>query len=171
MAHCEAWIGKFTNLLTNLATGELAELQEYVRTSSAALTQHGTSDSQQVRPALACQTIYISNKTSMCFGTDHNRSSQGMLAGSCVFPATYQMLLWAIPEENWASWICLGAKSRSQSIWPAQKCWRECPMLGPIPQGGLWDISIVGLHNLQHAIASIVRSASHTGIGPTCFEE
>ncbi|KAK9909936.1 hypothetical protein WJX75_009720 [Coccomyxa subellipsoidea] len=51
VAHCEAWIGKFTNLLTNLATGELAELQEYVRASSAALTQHGTSDSQQASSA------------------------------------------------------------------------------------------------------------------------
>lgn len=73
VAHCEAWIAKFTNLLTNLATRELAELQEYVRVSSAALTQHGTSDSQQVCPALACQTIYINKKN---INVIWNRSQQ-----------------------------------------------------------------------------------------------
>lgn len=39
MAHCEAWISKFTTLLSNLAMRELGELQTYVQSSSAELTQ------------------------------------------------------------------------------------------------------------------------------------
>ncbi len=48
VSHCEAWIGKFTNLLTNLATRELVELQEHLRASSAVLTQLATSEVEQV---------------------------------------------------------------------------------------------------------------------------
>ncbi|BDA42104.1 Dynein heavy chain 2, axonemal [Coccomyxa sp. Obi] len=39
VAHCEAWISKFTTLLSSLAMRELAELHAYVRSSSAELTQ------------------------------------------------------------------------------------------------------------------------------------
>ena len=48
VAHCQAWIGKFNTLLTNLAMRELAELQEHLRASSAVLTQLATSEFEQV---------------------------------------------------------------------------------------------------------------------------
>ncbi|CAL8461618.1 g1149 [Coccomyxa elongata] len=39
VSHCEAWLSKFTTLLANLAMREVAELQKYVTSSSAELTQ------------------------------------------------------------------------------------------------------------------------------------
>lgn len=57
VALCEAWTGKFTALLTNIAVRELAELQETVRTASAELTQLAGLDESQVTAVHATRML------------------------------------------------------------------------------------------------------------------